>query len=1019
MSQAQIRSVTVRFDADIAAYLAKAELVRKATDDAVPDRRNITQANTALRETETRLDGVGRSATRTSSTVRTLGRDVDTTSRKFDQGGKSIDRYSGRLGVFLDLAVGLGPALIPIVAEAVPLTAALGANLGFIAAGGGTAVLALHGVGTALTAMNKYALDPTDSNLKALNLALDKLPPSAQRLVLELHRLTPEFEHLQRVAADEFLPGLGDGIRSAANDLPILEHGIHGISTELGDLARDAGKSLDSRQWRPFLRFVGREAPSALDDMARATGHIAHGVAGLVMSFDPLTDDVDQGILNLAKDFDKWATSVGRTQGFEDFLEYVRTNGPRILDLLGTTADTLIDVGTAVAPLGGPTIDILTHLLQVIDAIASSDLGTPLFGALVAFRLYARVAQLAGVQVETSFKGMAAAPRQMGTGLSELTEKTTRWSRTTIADIQAVTRAYATAGRASLTSPTRPLAMSQERLRSRLGTAFKGGAAAAGIALVASGAADEIGLTNSASLALAGSLAGPVGAAVGGAIGFTLDLAHANDDLTDSLNKARQAADGSSASIDFAGQQQSLDDLTGATRDYVGTLEDAWSPGGTHNPVELTKQGITAIGDLFSHSSSEAADAVVELRRNSENAKTAFGAIFEGLNGPGTGPGGESMVLTIQQLQQTANRAQPAMLALGISVDDLRDAADRGDGSLGTLTDRIVRYINRSDSASARTQGVANAIAAMGDETLTTDQRVQALSDSVDALLGPMLGLSGAADAYTHGLHSLAGELAKHNKTLKGNTEAALTNRGVIRDRVTELSNLIKAEAQAGESPAKMTENLKRQRKALIDAGVAAGLSRQDLEAYLDKLGLTPKLVKTTINLVGVDQSLNDLDQINRHLLGLRDRVIHVRVETTRLGDQTHRTTGGTVLAGASGGEIPGQRWPYGDKVLLLAAPGEHIITNRHGEADAFRRDRAAGRIPAYADGGTVGAFGAAQATPSPSAAQAGAYGPMSVTGVLDTPWGPATIEGIAEQAATRVVRAEKAANDRFEEARR
>lgn len=63
----------------------------------------------------------------------------------------------------------------------------------------------------------------------------------------------------------------------------------------------------------------------------------------------------------------------------------------------------------------------------------------------------------------------------------------------------------------------------------------------------------------------------------------------------------------------------------------------------------------------------------------------------------------------------------------------------------------------------------------------------------------------------------------------------------------------------------------------------------------------------------------------------------------------------------ADGGTVAGPRFPYGDKVLIAAAPGEEIISNRHGEADRFRADRAAGRIPkyagAFADGGTVGGF--------------------------------------------------------------
>lgn len=60
------------------------------------------------------------------------------------------------------------------------------------------------------------------------------------------------------------------------------------------------------------------------------------------------------------------------------------------------------------------------------------------------------------------------------------------------------------------------------------------------------------------------------------------------------------------------------------------------------------------------------------------------------------------------------------------------------------------------------------------------------------------------------------------------------------------------------------------------------------------------------------------------------------------------------VQQNADGGMVAGPRYPYGDKVLSWLAPGEEVITNKNGEADQFRADRAAGRIPAYAGGGTV-----------------------------------------------------------------
>lgn len=110
--------------------------------------------------------------------------------------------------------------------------------------------------------------------------------------------------------------------------------------------------------------------------------------------------------------------------------------------------------------------------------------------------------------------------------------------------------------------------------------------------------------------------------------------------------------------------------------------------------------------------------------------------------------------------------------------------------------------------------------------------------------------------------------------------------------------------------------------------------------------------VKVDIN-AETGRAMTNLRSLETYLKSLptnKDIFINVR----------HRQYGqsggfGPVDAGADGLTIPGPRHPYGDKVLILAAPSEELISNRHGEADAFRADRAAGRIPRYAGGGTVG----------------------------------------------------------------
>lgn len=88
-------------------------------------------------------------------------------------------------------------------------------------------------------------------------------------------------------------------------------------------------------------------------------------------------------------------------------------------------------------------------------------------------------------------------------------------------------------------------------------------------------------------------------------------------------------------------------------------------------------------------------------------------------------------------------------------------------------------------------------------------------------------------------------------------------------------------------------------------------------------------------------------------------------------------------LIGRSGKD---PRYPYRDSVLTLLAGTEEVITNRNGEADRFRADRAAECIPRYADGGMVATAPVVHTTVTAPAATAGRSvifnGPVTSTDV-------------------------------------
>ncbi|RDZ48729.1 hypothetical protein C5C07_20660, partial [Haloferax sp. Atlit-4N] len=105
-----------------------------------------------------------------------------------------------------------------------------------------------------------------------------------------------------------------------------------------------------------------------------------------------------------------------------------------------------------------------------------------------------------------------------------------------------------------------------DNLKQTGAVAGKAAGALGGLALVSSGAADGLGLTNTMSLALMGSLAGPVGIAIGAGAGALLDFAAAGDGATTAIDGLKAAAQ--------SGDMATLQTQIAAAKDELAALQD-------------------------------------------------------------------------------------------------------------------------------------------------------------------------------------------------------------------------------------------------------------------------------------------------------------------------------------------------------------------------------------------------------------------------------------------------------------
>lgn len=878
-------------------------VVLELEDLFTPDMARAAAA-TALLKRE--LKGLSGSAVETDRTTRQLSRDTDQLATSASKGGKEVDKLSGRMKILADVMILLGPAAAPITSVAIPAITGLSSEIGFAVTAAGVAVLAFHGMGDALKAVNKAAIEPTEQNLQAARVALDQLSPSARAFVGQLQALAPELKHLQELAGDGLFPGLSEGLTDMETALPRVERVITAISTELGHIGANAGESIGSGRWDDFLDFLSTEGPAALGDMSKAAGNTIHALTNLWMATTPLNDDFSTWLVNSTAKLDMWTEGLSKTEGFHDFVAYVEKEGPEVAQTFDALAHAALQIGEAISPLGGPVLQTITSLANVVGKIADSDLGTPIFGALFAYRLLNRTLSVTGPLQKAAFGGSA---------LTDVTKLRTG-IRGLAADLALMNRKTTNGGfigplneqqTATLTTRQAEEAAARGRVQNTAVGLGKTAALLTAIGVASTGAADSLGVTNTTSLALAGTMAGPEGAALGAVAGAFLDVKKASDSFTHSIKDAQDAID-----------TGDIDKLTAALADLKSKSDD----------LNHTNSIKDAIGD----------------------AKNNF-------------LGGDT-------LYQASHAGPVGILANGVSHlfgggDIGTSGKDRIADSVKTdqiALDNLQKTLAATDATTLRVNGLEATKVGL-DQATESAQTFNATLDNINANLSQQ----SAIDSYKAALDDFDKGLKENGKTLDNNTEKGRANR----ESLIQIGTSAVAVANTLTNDTNKRIFLDEVREKFIKAAIAAGDSKKAAQDFANSvLGLNAikGVPKIDINdLVAKDK----ITTLQRTILGLTDKThtvtVGVKVKTPPgydpgLSQLLGQTTGGDGKKGkkgsADGGSVPKTGMPYADRHPYLLADGEEVISNRHGQADRNRSLLKAINAGMLADGGTTGRSG-------------------------------------------------------------
>jgi TP901 family phage tail tape measure protein len=270
--------------------------------------------------------------------------------------------------------------------------------------------------------------------------------------------------------------------------------------------------------------------------------------------------------------------------------------------------------------------------------------------------------------------------------------------------------------------------------------------------------------------------------------------------------------------------------------------------------------------------------------------------------------------------------------------------------------DALEQVRKQAGDASVTVEGLARGEKTAAQAAKEAAEATNALTAAASEFTNVALGARGSAREYEAALDAVTASVKANGKSLDITTEKGRENQAAL-DAIAE-SGLAYAEAtykQTG-SGERFRKVLERTRADLIQAARRFGLTRQQADAYADKVLQIPSKAETQIITRGLAEANRRLDDFVERLAIVNGKVVRVRVEANAANVREGRTAnlGSPSAARATGGILPGPP-SRRDNMVIAAASGEFVVnaaqTARHRPLlEAIN----SGRLPGFAEGGFV-----------------------------------------------------------------
>jgi len=162
-----------------------------------------------------------------------------------------------------------------------------------------------------------------------------KLTASQRELKAETDKVITSWQGLKTALEPAVFDAAKSGVKAINTLLEQSQPILKKAGGAVGDLMDNFNKSLKGNEMQSFFSMLKQDIGPITTNLGNGFGNALKGVANTMTALSPLTRWVSQGFENMMGSFANWTSGLIGSNKMETFMDYIKTNAPKIGSALG------------------------------------------------------------------------------------------------------------------------------------------------------------------------------------------------------------------------------------------------------------------------------------------------------------------------------------------------------------------------------------------------------------------------------------------------------------------------------------------------------------------------------------------------------------------------------------------------------------------------------------------------------------------------------------------------------------